>query len=613
MGFYLAQLLTGLANASSLFLIASGLSIIFGVTRVVNFAHGSLYMLGAFIAYSLVTRLAGFGIPGFWGGVLLAALAVALLGGLIEVLILRRVYRAPELYQLVATFGLLLVIQDATLAIWGPQDLLGPRAPGLGGAVRILGEPIPEYDLALIVIGPLVLLAIWALFNRTRWGILVRAATEDRDMTAALGVNQRRLFTATFMLGAFLAGLGGALQTPRESASLLMDLNVIVEAFVVVVIGGMGSVPGAFVAAVLISVANAFGVLILPQISLLLPFLIMAVVLILRPQGLFGKPGSEHGGHEVPEAPLGRLPRPLGVALAALVVAAALAPLYGDAFLMVLLADLLLAMVFAASLHLLMGVGGMVSFGHAAYFGLGAYGAALAVKQLGLPMLPAMLAGPALAAAGAALFGWFCVRLSGIYLAMLTLAAAQIVWGVTFQWQGVTGGDDGILGVWPAPWAEGAAWYLLVLALTVAALALIRRIALSPFGYVLRGGRDSPLRTEAIGIDLRRHQWLAFVVTGAVAGLAGAVFAFSKGSVFPDVLAVGQSVDGLVMVLIGGVQSLLGPLLGAAAVVLIEDWVTRLAFWRAIFGGLILVVVLLAPDGIAGGLSRLWRLVRRAA
>ncbi|WP_371747271.1 ABC transporter permease [Acuticoccus sp. I52.16.1] len=608
MGFYFAQLLTGLANASSLFLIASGLSIIFGVTRVVNFAHGSLYMLGAYMAYTLVTTLPG--VFGFWTGVLLAAAGTAVVGAAIEILILRRIYNSPELFQLVATFGVVLIVQDAALHIWGSEDLLGPRAPMLDRAVRIFGEPIPEYDLALIVIGPLVLGLIWLLFHRTRWGVLVRAATQDREMVGALGVNQRLLFTSTFMVGSFLAGLGGALQVPRESVNLLMDLNIIGEAFVVVVIGGMGSVTGAFVAAVIISVANAFGVLVFPQISMVLPFLVMAIVLVVRPYGLFGTPASAHGA-TVPEAPLRAMP-PAGIALcAAAVVAAALLPLVDDGFLLVLAIDLLVAMLFAASLHFLMGVGGMVSFGHAAYFGLGAYAAALAVRVLDLPMLAAMAFGPLAAALGAMVFGWFCVRLSGVYLAMLTLAAAQILWGVTFQWQSVTGGDDGILGVWPARWAsDRAVYFYLALVVCGAGLLLIRRIAHSPFGYVLRGGRDSALRAEAIGIDLTAHQWLGFILAGTLAGVAGAVFVFSKGSVFPDTLAIGQSIDGLIMVLLGGVQSLLGPVFGAAAFVLIEDWVTRLDYWRAIFGAIILLIVLVAPDGIAGALGRLAGLLR---
>ncbi|MCT4657413.1 MAG: ABC transporter permease [Cohaesibacter sp.] len=603
MGFYLAQLLTGLANASSLFLIASGLSIIFGVTRVVNFAHGSFFMIGAYLAYSFVTYFE-VGILGFWGSILFAATCVALIGGLIEILILRRIYGSPELFQLVATFGLVLVIQDLALAVWGAEDLLGPRAPGLDRAVRILGEPIPEYDLALIVIGPAVLAIIWYLFRHTRWGILVRAATHDRDMVASLGVNQSWLFTSTFMLGSFLAGLGGALQVPRESVSLLMDLSIIGEAFVVVVIGGMGSVTGAFIAAALISVLNAFGILLFPKISLLLPFLVMAIVLIIRPWGLLGKPGSGHGAPEAPHDPLRLLSNRAIWALSGLMALLLLLPQVGDGFLLVLLVDVLVAILFAASLQFLMGVGGMVSFGHAAYFGLGAYGTALCVKYFGLSMEPALLLGPVVGAAGALVFGWFCVRLSGVYLAMLTLAASQIVWGITFQWQEFTGGDDGLLGIWPSDWASGeTAFYYLALILCVGGVAFLRRVAYSPFGYVLRGGRDSALRAEAIGLDLKFHQWMGFTLAGSMAGLAGVIFAFSKGSVFPDILSIAQSVDALIMVLLGGIQSLFGPVLGAVSFVLLEDWVSRLEFWRFIFGAIILVIVVAAPNGLAGALA----------
>jgi branched-chain amino acid transport system permease protein len=247
----LVQFLTGLASAASLFLVAAGLSIIFGVTRIVNFAHGSLYMLGAYIAYSLIQVLGG-GALGFWVAVLLAALAVGAIGVAVELLVLRRIYRAPELFQLLATFGVVLVVQDAALWIWGPEDLLGPQAPGLDGAVLIFGSYLPQYDLALIVLSPLVLLGLWLLFHRTRWGTLVRAATQDREMVGALGVNQAWLFTSVFFLGAFLAGLGGAAQLPKGGADLLIDLNIIAAAFVVVVVGGMGSIVGAFLAAVLI-------------------------------------------------------------------------------------------------------------------------------------------------------------------------------------------------------------------------------------------------------------------------------------------------------------------------------------------------------------------------
>jgi len=241
----IVQLINGLADASSMFLVAAGLSLIFGVTRIVNFAHGSFYMLAIFIAYSLVAHI-GASPLGFWGALLLAALAVALLGALVEMLVLRRIYRAPELLQLLATFALVLIIKDAALYLWGPEDLFGPRAPGLAGSVDLLGRRLAQYDLLLIVIGPLVLALLWLLLNRTRWGTLIRAATQDRDMVAALGVNQAWLFTGVFALGCFLAGLGGALQAPRVPANLALDLDTIANAFVVVVVGGMGSISGAF-------------------------------------------------------------------------------------------------------------------------------------------------------------------------------------------------------------------------------------------------------------------------------------------------------------------------------------------------------------------------------
>jgi branched-chain amino acid transport system permease protein len=312
MSLLLVQLLSGLANAMFLFLIASGLSLIFGVTRIVNFAHGSFYMLAAYLTYSLAAMLPG-GPAAFYLAALLAALLVAGLGGLVEMLLLRRVYRAPELYQLLLTFALVLVVADAVRYLWGADNKTGPPAPGLAGSVPILGQLFPTYDLAVIVFGPLVALGLWLLFHRTRWGILIRAATQDREMVAALGVDQSRLFTSVFVLGSFLAGLGGALQVPRLALTTVMDTSIIVEAFVVVVIGGMGSVWGALLASLLIGVLNAYGVLLLPKISIVLIFVVMAVVLVVRPWGLLGRPEIQlrpPGGGAVAET----APRRLGPA-----------------------------------------------------------------------------------------------------------------------------------------------------------------------------------------------------------------------------------------------------------------------------------------------------------
>lgn len=624
----LVQLLNGLASASSLFLVASGLSLIFGVTRIVNFAHGSFYMLGLYLAWSLVEHL-GAG-NRFWPGILLAAVLIGALGAAVEMLVLRRIYRAPELFQLLATFALVLVFKDAALAVWGPEDLLGPRAPGLAGAVPVFGHQFPSYDLFLIVVGPSVLGLAWLLMHRTRWGTLVRAATQDRTMLSALGVNQAWLFTSVFALGSFLAGLGGALQLPRQPASLGLDITTITDAFVVVVVGGMGSIGGAYLAALLIGVVKAVCVglgtvhwmgweMSFSSLTLVVEFLVMAIVLVVRPWGLLGRePGvaraiaaTESPGH--PGTGLARSAAGVIVVLALV----ALPLLTRDApYTTVLAIDLLTAALFAASLHFMMGPGGLVSFGHAAYFGLGAYGAALLMLTWRWPMELSLLGGPIVAGLGAMVFGWFCVRLSGVYLAMLSLAFAQIVWSVVYQWDAVTGGSNGLTGIWPSAWLEGKqAYYYLTLALTVAAVFLMWRWVHAPFGMALRAARDSVLRAQAIGIPVKMVQWLAFVIAGGMAGLAGALYAFSKGSISPDSLDIGRSIDALVMVLLGGVQTLAGPLVGAASYTWLQDTVSRSTdYWRALLGAIMLVLVLVFPGGIAGFAATLtgWWRTRRA-
>jgi branched-chain amino acid transport system permease protein len=210
--------------------------------------------------------------------------------------------------------------------------------------------------------------------------------------------------------------------------------------------------------------------------------------------------------------------------------------------------------------------------------------------------------------------GWFCVRLSGVYLAMLTLAFAQIGWSVAHQWTAVTGGDNGILGVWPALWVDTPArFYGLTLLLCAGAIALLRRASLAPFGYLLRAGRDSPMRAAAIGVDLQRHRWLAFTLAGAFAGLAGGLYAFLKGSVFPDVMAIPMSIDALVMVLLGGVSTLTGPLAGAAVYDGVKaELVTRTEFWRVLIGLGIVLLCVAFPRGLVGNLQA-WLRARRTA
>lgn len=617
---FLFQALNGLSTASGLFFIAAGLSLIFGVTRIVNIAHGSLYMLGTYIAYTLATKIGG--AFGFWGGIVLTALFVGLIGAAIEMLLLRRIYRAPELFQLLATFALVLMFNDMTLWLWGPEDLLGPRAPGLAGAVEVFGRRLPSYDLFLIFIAPAVLVLLHFALAKTRFGRLIRAATQDREMVGALGVNQAVLFTSVFALGSMLAGLGGALQVAREPANLATDLVAIGDAFVVVVVGGMGSITGAYLAAIIIAEVKALCIAIgvvdlgfiqfnASKFTLVAEFIVMAIVLIARPYGLLGKPQGNVRSVAEPEEPIRPAAPMLKVLGAAVLVLLLALPVMAQAspYLLILATDVLIAVIFATSLHFIMGPGGMHSFGHAAYFGLGAYGAALLVKTAGFPMLAALMAAPAVALLGALLFGWFAVRLSGVYLAMLTLAFAQIVWAAVFQWETFTGGSNGVIGVWPtAPFNKAWVYYLLALTLAVIAVLMLRRFLFAPFGYAMRAGRDSPLRAEAIGINVKRIHWLGFAIAGCICGVAGGLFAFAKGSISPEAIAVGRSIDGLVMVLLGGIQTLVGPIVGASVFAVLQDTVMRQTeYWRALLGLIILVLVLAFPQGIAGAFSTLWR------
>jgi branched-chain amino acid transport system permease protein len=625
---FAAQLLNGLASASSLFLISAGLTLIFGVTRIVNFAHGSLYMVGAYVAYSVGSALGAYddSALGFWAAALAAAAAAAILGALIEIGILKRLYAAPELLQLTATFGIVLIVRDAALAIWGPEDRLGPRVPGFADAVDVAGHALPEYDLLLLAIGPLVLVALTLLVRRTRFGLVVRAASENRVLTGALGIDQSRLFTAVFALGAALAGVAGALTLPREPANLGMDLAVIADAFVVTVLGGLGSIPGAFVAAIVIGVTKALCIaagnvslggftFAMPKLTLVIEFIVMALVLLVRPSGLFGTPAALPPTTPVPveRARVARPSRGHAIAAAIVIAFAALLPLAGDEYALVLAIDILIAALFTASLTLISGTGGITSFGHAAYFGIGAYASALAATH-GYPFLAALALAPVAAAVAALAFGALCVRLSGIYLAMLTLAFAQIVWSIALQWDAFTGGSNGITGVWPPDWLAGRTeYYAAVLGVVVLALGALAIVAFTPFGYALRGSRDSTLRASASGIDVAVRRIQALTLAGAFAGLAGSLYAFSKGGIAPDALAIPRSVDALVMMLLGGQNALFGPLLGAAAFTWLTDALGRATeYWRAGVGVVILLIVSVFPYGIGGAVTVLLPRLRRA-
>jgi branched-subunit amino acid ABC-type transport system permease component len=279
------QGLIGLSLAMYLWLISAGLTIIFGVLGVINFAHGSLFMVGAYLAYTFYGQL---GLP-FWLSILLSLLGVGLLGLVMERGFLRHIYGIDEAYQLLLTFGFILILDDAVKIIWGGVFRIPPIPGFLDGAWRLFGRPFPIYNAFVIGVGVFVAVGLWALFEKTWWGRTVRATASDREMANAIGVNVPRIFSGVFVFGAMLAALGGALGTPVRVAAPGIGAAMIIQAFIITVIGGLGNLKGAFISSMIVGILSAYGTLFFPVFELFFIFVIMAVVLLIRPQGLFAR------------------------------------------------------------------------------------------------------------------------------------------------------------------------------------------------------------------------------------------------------------------------------------------------------------------------------------
>jgi branched-chain amino acid transport system permease protein len=522
---------------------------------------------------------------------------------------------APELYQLVATFGLTLAMHDAMQWGFGPDEVFAPRFPGLKGSVQIGDEFFPVYQLAMIALGPLVWLGLHVLLRRSLFGQRLRAATQDRGMLAALGVNPRPLMLGAVVLGCALAGLAGALQLPREPAHLQMDMNVIVETFVVVVMGGLGSIGGAFVAALLIGLVHAFGISVFPQATLVIVFLTMAVVLVFRPQGLNGKAVSQDssGVREAVQKFRGLQMGPAGSSLISLAfVALACLAWTGGPYWQALAADALILMIFGISLQSMMALGGLVSFGHAAFFALGAYGAALSHSLWGASLPLALAAGCGVALAVAAVFGAAVVRSSGVYLAMLSLALAQVIWAGATQWVDLTGGDNGLIGLNLVGEEGLPVFYALLVGLALVAVFALRFLGRSVMGAALQALRDAPMRASASGLAVGRLKYRIFVESAVLAGLAGGLFAAHKGAVFPSLAAVSTSVDALLVVLRGGVHQLWGAVVGSIVLTYAGAELGReVTYWRGLLGVFIMVIMVASPSGLMALVSRLPGLLKR--
>lgn len=290
MSILIIQILNSLFYASVLFLIAAGLSLIFGVMRIINMAHGTLYAIGAYATAWLMGKAVALGVPPIWLFLLLpvGAAAVALVGFVIEPLLLRPFYRRPEEYQLLVTFGLLLILEDVIRFLWGGMPITADTVMDTMPLIRIGGFLYPGYNLVVIGIGALAAIGLWAGIYRTKFGVMLRATSQDRRMASALGINVGLVYVSAFSIGCFMAGLGGAIIVPSQAAVLGMGVDALILAFVVVVIGGLGSLQGALVGALIVSMVRTAGIQFFPEVELAVLYLIAALVLLIKPTGLFG-------------------------------------------------------------------------------------------------------------------------------------------------------------------------------------------------------------------------------------------------------------------------------------------------------------------------------------
>jgi len=280
-----SQFLVGLSRAMILFIVSSGMSFVLGVLRVPNVAHGSLYMIGAFSAFSISTLFGG-GSTGFWLALILAPFVVALVSLIAERSLFCHLYEREHLMLLLFTFALMLILGDLVKLVWGAdyRSIMAPEL--LRGSVSVFDSPFPRYNLFLLIVGPMVGIGLWFFSNKTKIGKIARAAAVDREMVGAIGINVSWVFAFAFVLGCFLAGLGGALVSPMVSITIGMDHDIIIEAFLIVTIGGLGNMWGALVGSLIFGLTQSFGILFWPQFAIVFPYIAVVIVLTWRPRGL---------------------------------------------------------------------------------------------------------------------------------------------------------------------------------------------------------------------------------------------------------------------------------------------------------------------------------------
>ena len=620
---FINSIFNGVTLAGLYFLVASGFTLVFGLMRNVNLAHGSLYLLGAYIGYEVAQR------TGIWLlGVGAGTVAMAIVGLLMQVFIFRRL-EGDELRQTLVTLGISIVAADLMLAIWTGITYQIGIPPWLDGAVKLpiittvrsngtaVMMTYPFYRLVVLAVAIVIGVGLWLMINRTRVGMMIRAGVDDRSMLSASGINVHMVFAVVFAVGAGLAGFAGVVGGSALSIAPGEDVRYLLASLVVVIVGGMGSITGAAIGALLVGLAEQIGLVYLPTYGIVLTFIIMVVTLAFRPQGIMGRAVPSN-------APIFALDQPnktavvsarLGPVHIALATALILYPAIASEFFLTQIgAYSLIWGLLALSMMLLAGYGGMVCLAQITTAGVAAYTVAIFgtnnmnIYGFGWPWWVLVPFAVLLAATVSAIIGAISVRTEGIYTIMITLAIAAAFFYFAQQNYGLLNGHSGYAGIptphfWGINWRDPVPFYYLCLFVASAAYAAVLYCSRSTFGLALQAIRDNGRRMRAVGFDITAHKVVAYFYSGIIAGLAGVLLVWFNGRVSPGTVGVFQAVNVLVIAVIGGLRHPIGPFLGAVFVVLIQTFAIDIVGaerYNTLIGLVFLAIVFVSPDGLLG-------------
>jgi branched-subunit amino acid ABC-type transport system permease component len=604
------QLLNGLVVGSSLALVASGLALVFGVLDIVNFAQGELFMLGGYVLFFTLQATGNFLL-----GVAAAAVIVGLAGGALLYGMVWPLLGKSQALPLLATLGLSLILQQLAIIFFNSTTRAVP-AP-IAWRIPVENIDYPVYNLAIIFVSAALLVAGYFFLKSTRYGIWLRAVAENRPMAAALGVPVPKVYFLAFVLSAGLAGVAGALLAPVVSVYTTVGSDVILNAFIVVVAGGMGNFRGAAVVALLLGEVEAVGsIWFRPvEVQVFALFLVIAILVYRsrgKPAAIFARPAPQPRGAA---ALLSR--RTYAVLTVVLVAVAAVAPLLTEN-LSQRLGIYLIYGLLGISVALITGFGRLFNIGVGAIFGLSAYTVAFLTNHNTTNPVVLLVAGVAVALLMAALFGVYTNVASGIEYMMLTFLTTLAMGAIPSVAPQITGGDNGLQvkgGLIPSFGLNpliGNEFYYFILLVTLVCLGLCWYLLSSQFGRVAQAIGRNPARAAAMGYRVSQQRMALTLLAGFVAAIAGWLYALDNSFVSQDLLGLTNSLNGLLYALVGGAEHvILGPLVGAAGMRYLTDSLGRLTSQSALYIGLaLLIVVYLMPNGILGLVDLV---VRRAA